>query len=275
MTAGPLPLPGPTSDPRPERVLLPGGAVSYVDEGPRDAPAVVALHGVPGSLRDFRYLAPQLTEHVRFVRVDLPGFGGSDPVDAAVATLPGRARAVLALTEHLGLSTFGVLGHSMGGATALVLAAGHRKRVGLLTLVASMGLRRHRGLGMSPRAFALFSRGLRAPLLSAILVRVARRQYRRRRFPGADDMGPADFALQFRAIGATDFGLLRRAAAGALPPTLVVYAADDRLVEPRIAEELLGMIPHARALRFETGGHNLQKTRALELGKAIHQQLSR
>ncbi len=275
MTAGPLPPPGPTSDPTPERALLPGGAVSYVDEGPRGAPAILALHGVPGSLRDFRYLAPQLTANVRFVRMDLPGFGGSDPADAAVATLPGRARAVLGLTEHLGLSTFGVLGHSMGGATALVLAAAHRERVWLLALVASMGLSRHRGLGMSPRAFAFFSWGLGSRPLSGLLLEVARWQYRRRRFPGVDQMEARDFALQFRAIGATDFGLLRRAAAEALPPTLVAYAADDPLVEPRIAQELLRAVPHARALRFETGGHNLQKTRAAELAEAIRQELSR
>jgi pimeloyl-ACP methyl ester carboxylesterase len=55
----------------------------------------------------------------------------------------------------------------------------------------------------------------------------------------------------------------------------VAYAADDRLVEPRIAEELAQAIPTARALRFEEGGHNLQKTWAADLGAAIRGELSR
>jgi pimeloyl-ACP methyl ester carboxylesterase len=262
-----------TSDPPVERATLSTGVITYTDEGKKDAPALVAVHGVPGSVRDFRYLAPHLSGHVRFLRIDVPGFGGSDPSPSAVDTLVGRAEAVAELAGRLHLDSFAVLGHSLGGATALTLAARHAARVRMLVLVASVGLRRHRGLGMSPWAFALFARGLRSPLVSRFLLPIARAQYRRRRFPGADEMDAQDFAVQFRAIAATDFGLLRKAAAGPLPPTLVAYATDDRLVEPRIAEELLRTIPAARALAFSEGGHNLQKTRAVELAAAIRSAL--
>src|SRR5262249_23338585 len=115
--------PLPVSDPEPRRLDLPHGVLAYTDEGPRGAPALIAVHGIPGSGRDFRYLAPQLTPDVRVLRVDLPGFGGSAPVEDAVATLRGRARVVLALADALGLERFAVAGHSMGGGAALVLAA--------------------------------------------------------------------------------------------------------------------------------------------------------
>jgi pimeloyl-ACP methyl ester carboxylesterase len=262
-----------TSDPEPRRVRLSSGEIAYVDEGPRGAPAVLAVHGIPGSLRDFRYLAPRLTDRLRLVRLDLPGFGASDATDNAVRTLVGRTRAVVDLADHLELSSFAVLGHSMGGATALPLAAAHRQRVRLLVLVASVGLSRHRGLGMRPGTFTLFGRALRWPLVSRPLLRIARAQYERRRFPGADRMSAREFALQLRAIGAVDFALLRRAAVS-LPPTLVVYADDDPLVEPAIAEELLATIPSARPLRFKEGGHNLQKTRAAEIAGAIRRELA-
>src|SRR5262249_17299055 len=117
--AAPLPL----SDPEPRRIELPHGVLAYTDEGPPDAPALIAVHGIPGSGRDFRYLAPQLTPALRVLRVDLPGFGGSAPVADAVASLRGRARVVLALADALGLERFAVAGHSMGGGAALVLAA--------------------------------------------------------------------------------------------------------------------------------------------------------
>jgi len=84
-----------TSDPEPRRAELPHGVVTYTDEGPAEAPVLIAVHGIPGSGRDFRYLAPQLLPARRVVRVDLPGFGGSAPALDAIRTLRGRARTML------------------------------------------------------------------------------------------------------------------------------------------------------------------------------------
>ena len=142
-------------------------------------------------MRDFRYLAPQLSPHLRFIRVDLPGFGASTPERRAIATFPGRVEALVALADHLGLARFAVLGHSMGGGTALLTASRHRERVFGLVLIASIGLRPHRGLGMSPRRFGLLSHGFAVPGLSRLLTRAARQRYRQRRFPGADTMEPS------------------------------------------------------------------------------------
>jgi pimeloyl-ACP methyl ester carboxylesterase len=259
----------PTSDPEPQRAGLPGGVLTYADEGPRDAPALLAVHGIPGSLRDFRYLAPQLTHRLRVIRLDLPGFGGSAPVPDAVATLAGRARVVVALADHLGLDRFAVLGHSMGGGTALVLASTQPARILRLVLVASVALSLHRGLGMRPGVFGAVARAIRLPLLGPLLQERVREGYRRRRFPGVDQMSPASLALQLRMLAALDFGLLRRAAAAPLPPTLMAYSRDDHMLEPRISEELARALPQAQVLVFDSGGHNLQKTRAVELGEAI------
>jgi pimeloyl-ACP methyl ester carboxylesterase len=248
---------------------LPGGRLAYTDEGPAGGPALLALHGIPGSVRDFRHLAPHLTDQVRFVRVDLPGFGGSAPMAEAVGNLSARADALLSLADHLGLERFGVLGHSMGGGTALVLAAEHPDRMALLVLVASVALSRHRGIGMSPRTFGHFARAIELPLIGGLLARYARGQYRRRGFPGVEQMTTGDIARHFRAIAALDFERQRRLVAGPLPPTLIAYAHDDRMVESWISEELAAALPHARVLAFDEGGHNIQKTRAAELARAI------
>jgi pimeloyl-ACP methyl ester carboxylesterase len=261
----------PTSDPEPEVQDLPGGRLAYVDEGPRDAPALIAVHGIPGSVRDFRYLAPQVTACVRFIRVDLPGFGGSDVVEDAVRSLPGRARTVVALADRLGLREFGVLGHSMGGGTALVAAALEPGRVRRLALVCSLGLSLHRGLGAPPALFGLAARATATPVLGHVLLPFLRAAYRRRRFPGVEDMGRGHFARQLRAFAATDFGLMRRAAAGPLPPILLAYARDDHMVETRVSEELAAALPAARVLAFDDGGHNIQKTRAVEVGRALRE----
>ena len=49
----------------------------------------------------------------------------------------------------------------------------------------------------------------------------------------------------------------------------MVFAADDHLVEPQIPTELAAAIPGACALRFEDGGHSIQKHKAPEIARAI------
>lgn len=259
----------PTSDPEPAVFARPAGRLTYVDEGPRDAPALFTLHGIPGSVRDFRYLAPLLTGKVRLVRVDLPGFGGSAPDEAATRSLRGRGQAILDLADHLGVERFGLIGHSMGGGPALLLGARERARVSHLVLLASVGLTRHRGLGPSPLAYRAFGRALDLPGVGWLLAPLARHAYRRRRFPGADRMTARVLAVHLRAIGAVDFDELRQAVAAGLPPTLVAFCRDDHMLEDSIPEELARCIPGAQCLAFPDGGHNLQKTRAPEIASVI------
>jgi pimeloyl-ACP methyl ester carboxylesterase len=54
-----------------------------------------------------------------------------------------------------------------------------------------------------------------------------------------------------------------------LPPAFVAYARDDHLIETDLSEELARSLPGARVMVFDEGGHNLQKTRAEELGRAL------
>jgi pimeloyl-ACP methyl ester carboxylesterase len=263
------------SDPPLQHVELGHGPLAYTDEGPAGAPALIGVHGIPGSVRDFRYVAPYLTETIRLVRVDLPGFGGSTRLPAASESLEGRARVVTELADLLHLDRFGVMGHSMGGGTALVTGWRLPERVSLVVLISSLGLSAHRGLGLPPRAFTALAAALERPLLARALVPLMRAQYRRRRFSHAEQMGAGDFALHCRAVAAADFALMRRAAAGPLPPTVVAYSRDDPMVQTWISEELAAGLPGARVLAFEEGGHHLQKTRAAELAAAIREQLEK
>jgi pimeloyl-ACP methyl ester carboxylesterase len=82
-------------------------------------------------------------------------------------------------------------------------------------------------------------------------------------------MTARDFSLHLRSIGALDFEALRQAAHRPLPPTLVVWSRDDRLLEPAIPERLARTIAGARTLVYDDAGHNLQKTRAPEVAEAI------
>lgn len=53
--------------------------VSYLDEGPKDAPPVVLIHGVPESSMLWKHLIPEIVSlGFRAIAPDLPGFGQSD-----------------------------------------------------------------------------------------------------------------------------------------------------------------------------------------------------
>jgi pimeloyl-ACP methyl ester carboxylesterase len=125
-----------------ETIDLPDGRrLGYAEVGdPKGAP-VLYFHGIPGSRLDFtagRYDALLRAAGVRFIAVDRPGFGLSDPK-------PGRGHAewaadVSALADLLGLDRFAVLGYSRGGRYALACAARIPERltaVGVLSAVTS------------------------------------------------------------------------------------------------------------------------------------------
>lgn len=100
---------------------------------------VLALHGWLDNAASFLPIAPHLPG-VDLVALDMPGHGASAhlPV-AADYTLVLAARAVLAAADALGWQRFSLLGHSMGGAVATLVAAAVPARVERLALIEALG----------------------------------------------------------------------------------------------------------------------------------------
>jgi pimeloyl-ACP methyl ester carboxylesterase len=109
------------------------------DTGPRDAPAVVLLHGFGSSLDTWDAWAEGLQQDFRVVRLDLPGCGLSSPDATGVYTDARTLTILLALMDRLGLARASVVGHSIGGRMAWTLAALHPERVNKLVLVSPDG----------------------------------------------------------------------------------------------------------------------------------------
>jgi len=117
-----------------------GGVRLHVrDTGPRDAAAVIMLHGLGASLHTWESLAAGLSTTGRVVRYDLPGAGltGVDPT-GDYADERGM-EVLLALMDGLGLARASLLGHSMGGRLAWRFAAHHGDRIDKLVLIAPDG----------------------------------------------------------------------------------------------------------------------------------------
>lgn len=253
-------MPEPSTTPP---VLLPlaSGPASLVDEGA--GPAVVLVHGLPGSVRDFRWLAPHLVEAgLRVIRVDLPGFGGT-PVQTLPDPSPeGRAAFVAQVIDALGLQRPLVVGHSMGGVVATAVAA--LRPLGGLGLVSSPGLRVHRGMRQFPaRPLAVLTGG---PRRQTWMMPLIRRLFER----GGFKRYPDEALLRtIRCVAATDLGLHAERVRALGVPTLVAWCEDDPLIEADIFAELAASCPAGPRLRWAEGGHNPQKTFAAEIAGAV------
>ena len=109
------------------------------DSGPRDAPAVIMLHGFGSSLHTWEPWAQALASRFRVIRVDLPGSGltGADP--AGDYTDARAVRVLVALMDRLGVARASVIGNSIGGRIAWKVAALHPDRVAKLVLISPDG----------------------------------------------------------------------------------------------------------------------------------------
>ena len=115
-------------------VRLPGGDVQMRVEGPREAPAVVLIHGFSASMRWWDSVTPALARSLRVVRIDLLGHGGSEkPRDGY--SMESQADLVAQLIGELRLERPAVVGHSMGGIVATALAERHRALVSRVMLI--------------------------------------------------------------------------------------------------------------------------------------------
>ena len=232
------------------------GVLRIADAGPDDgderrAPLVL-VHGLSSSHACWSRAVPHLESGRRVLAPDLPGFGGSDPVgegfDAAEV-----AGALSAALRELGADHVDLVGHSLGGLVATVLADRHPEQVRRLVLAAAAGvdpykgarlrvvgdvadrfmrLRRRYGPGLvaRPRGRALMFAGVvadpvaLAPSDAELLVRCSH---------GATRTGPA-----LQEALATD---LRPRLARLTAPVGAVWGEQDRLI-PAVALAELEMV---------------------------------
>lgn len=96
-------------------------------------PPLVILHGLLGSSRNWQTVGRELAEHFAVYALDLRNHGASPW--ASGMDYPELARDVAAWLDANGLEAVHLLGHSMGGKTAMRFAMDHPERLLSLTVV--------------------------------------------------------------------------------------------------------------------------------------------
>lgn len=129
-----------------EDIMLPlaDGHLHVRETGPRDAPALLLVHGTGASEREWDPLVPLLAGSHRVIRIDLLGCGRSAKPDDGDYSVPAQGLRIGAAMDLLGVRAAVLVGHSSGGYPATALAERRPELVTAIALVNS---------GPGPHAF--------------------------------------------------------------------------------------------------------------------------
>ena len=119
------------------RIRVAGGhELCILERG--QGPAVMLLHGIPGSSASWLGVAKLLGAHHRVLIPDLLGFGQSSRcLDADTLHAKSQAALILEALDALRIDRATLVGHDFGGPIALMLMAQHPNRVTALGLLST------------------------------------------------------------------------------------------------------------------------------------------
>ncbi len=154
-------------------VKVDGLNIFYREAGPRDAPTILLLHGLPSSSRMFQPLLTRLADDYHLIAPDYPGFGHSDWPDPKQFdyTFDHIASVMNDFTQTLGLSHYTLYMQDYGGPVGFRMVLAHPERA--QALIVQDAVAHNEGLGVNwttRRAFwadrAAHDEALRKNLLS-------------------------------------------------------------------------------------------------------------
>ena len=244
-------------------VDLPGGDLQVREDGPRDAPAVVMLHGFACSIHWWDQMTPALARDHRVIRFDLLGHGGSEKPKKGYG-MESQARLVAGALDRLGVRRAAVVGHSMGGSVATALAEQRPALVESIVILDSPSKSGDAELPFTARMGFV-------PVLGQAIKRVVPDGMVRDGLESAFADGfdvPDRFVEDFRNMtytsyddshrGSDDYGKesgLAERLADQSVPLLVVFGSEDELVDPKSAQGYR-TVPSARIIVLDGVGHS-------------------
>lgn len=281
----------PGEPPRTGRLVRLGDETVRVLERPGRDPAVVLLHGLPGTADDFDAVTARL-RGIHTIAFDRPGFGfssgGYRPLAAQLATID-RLLARLRVTSPAIL-----VGHSYGGTLALAYAEREPARVAGLVLVdaAAAGQRSSAFERAQSHLVQVLSWPVVQPLADATFSQLLRTASAKQGDAQAFDPNPVDPAHEHRLLALNmQHGDLDAYAGEQLhadgviaavdaklrtlrTPAIVVQGAGDRLVKARYGRRLAAELPNAR-LAMQSGGHMQTYVHPAAVAAAIFDMIER
>jgi cis-3-alkyl-4-acyloxetan-2-one decarboxylase len=126
-----------------QKIAVDGGALHYLDEGPRDGPVLLCLHGNPTWSFYWREVVKRFSDRYRVVVPDHIGCGFSDKPQDWGYKLDDHVGNVERLVEHLDLQGVTLVVHDWGGAIGMGLATRQPERIKALVVTNTAAFRSH------------------------------------------------------------------------------------------------------------------------------------
>ena len=233
-------------------LIRPWGHMHFVDEGPKDAPAILFANSLGTDLRMWQGVTQRLTQ--RCIRFDKRGHGLS-ATPAQKWTVEDLADDVVALLDHLGIKTAVIAGCSVGGMVAQAFGIHHPARARALILsntAAKIGTSE----SWQSRIDAVEADGI-ASIADIILDRWFPKTFRasdaalpwRTMLLRADPIG---YAQTCRALSRAD---LRAGLAHLDLPVLLLAGSEDLSTPPALVAETAALIRGAKLVELAGSGH--------------------
>jgi 3-oxoadipate enol-lactonase len=244
-------------------------AVSYTVDGPADAPVVVLSNSLGATRGMWDPQVPPLAERYRVVAYDARGHGES-PAPAGPYSLDDLVDDLVALLDEVGAPRAHVVGLSLGGMTAMRLAAREPDRVDRLAVLCTSAKTEPQGFldraaaaragGTAPLAPTVVSRWLTPGYAAEHPDLVARLEGM---IAAADDEG---YAACAEVVAGID---LREDLGRITAPTLVVSGAEDQALPPDHQRLIADGIAGAELVTVGPAAHLANLERTLEVTGAL------
>lgn len=236
--------------------------ITYLEGGRHDGETVVLLHGFGANKENWLFLAGLLARRYRLLIPDLAGFGESHFIASSNYRLATQAERISRMLGLLKTGPVHIVGNSMGGAIAAIVAAHAPEAVLSLTLMNAAGVR-----GENPSDFETALMRGQNPLIPASLLDVARLFHittRRNRTSLSALLTPILYREMvhrnpvnhriFRDILQIEENpedLFTEISC----PTLIIWGDSDEVLDVSCAATFKQLIPHARTCIFKDVGH--------------------
>jgi pyruvate dehydrogenase E2 component (dihydrolipoamide acetyltransferase) len=250
------------------------GKLRYAKRG-AGAENIILIHGFGGDLDNWMFNIDALAENATVYALDLPGHGQSAKA-IADPSVKGMAKAVIGFMDKAGIDKAHLVGHSLGGATAIAVAQADKKRVKSLTLICTAGL----GSDINDAYISGFvsaqSRRDLKPVLSELFAD-----------PSLVGRDMIDNILKYKRLdGVTDAltslkegvfaggkqsAILADALTSSGVPALVIWGAKDKIVPPDHAKAATG----AKVEIIDDAGHMVQMEQASKVNALIKAQVAK
>ena len=247
-----------------KEIRLSGGTIRYRDEGPKDGPVLVFVHGFLVDSELWRKVTAEATSWARCLRPDLPMGSHTIAMDDDADLSPrGIAKLISEFIEALDLDDVTVVGNDTGGAVTQVLVTEFPQRIGKMVLTSCDAFEE-----FPPKQFKALMAAARGPK-SVYGLLAGTKSAKVRRSPlgygwTAKHGIPDDVTEAWVTPALTDEKVRRDIAkicrgiepsvtldaaaklSGFDKPALIAWGAQDKFFDPELGRRLAAVLPNSR-----------------------------